>query len=61
VPSGLDCDTGLPAATTFQADRTATFVAAKPGFAGDSARPCLGQMHVLDIGAPRRLLEEFFA
>jgi NAD(P)H-hydrate epimerase len=59
LPSGLDCDTGVPAATTFRAHHTATFVAPKWGFAEPSARACLGRVHVLDIGAPRRLLEEF--
>ena len=50
VPSGLDCDTGQPARSTFRADHTCTFVAAKSGFEADEARPYLGQVHVLDIG-----------
>jgi NAD(P)H-hydrate epimerase len=58
VPSGLDCDTGQPARCTFRADHTCTFVAAKTGFAERAARPYLGQVHVLDIGAPRKLIEE---
>jgi NAD(P)H-hydrate epimerase len=57
VPSGLDCDTGQPASVTFRADHTCTFVAQKSGFAAESARPYLGEVHVLDIGAPRKLLE----
>ncbi|HPM83913.1 MAG TPA: NAD(P)H-hydrate epimerase [Candidatus Anammoximicrobium sp.] len=56
LPSGLDCDTGEPAPTTFRADHTCTFVAAKTGFAAPAARECLGQIHVLDIGAPRNLI-----
>jgi NAD(P)H-hydrate epimerase len=56
MPSGLDCDTGQPAANTFRADHTCTFVAAKPGFAVPAAQPYVGQVHVLDIGVPRRLL-----
>lgn len=58
LPSGLDCDTGEAAAATFRADHTCTFVAAKVGFKADTATPYLGQLHVLDIGAPRRLLED---
>ena len=61
VPSGLDCDTGQPAKPTFRADVTCTFVAAKTGFAAKSAREYLGQVHVLDIGAPRKLIEQVAA
>jgi NAD(P)H-hydrate epimerase len=57
VPSGLDCDSGRPASNTFRADHTGTFVAAKPGFFTPEARPYVGQLHVLDIGAPRMLIE----
>jgi NAD(P)H-hydrate epimerase len=58
LPSGLDCDTGLPAETTLHADHTCTFVAPKLGFANPQAAPRLGQVHVLDIGVPRRVVEE---
>lgn len=57
LPSGLDCDTGQPASTAFRADHTCTFVALKTGFLRDTAKPLTGQIHVLDIGAPRQLLE----
>ena len=33
VPSGMDCDTGVPADPTFRAAHTLTFVASKLGFA----------------------------
>ncbi len=56
LPSGLECDTGQVAETTFRADHTCTFVAAKAGFRAESARDCLGQVHVLDIGVPRGLV-----
>lgn len=59
LPSGLDCDTGQPAASTFRADHTCTFVAAKPGLLAASAGPWVGQLHILDIGIPRALLEQF--
>ncbi len=58
LPSGLDCDTGQPADPTVRADHTCTFVAAKIGFSAVAAASFLGRVHVLDIGAPRRLLEE---
>ncbi len=56
LPSGLDCDTGEPARHTIRADHTCTFVAAKPGLLAAAAAPYVGQLHVIDIGAPRRLL-----
>lgn len=58
VPSGLDCDTGQPAAVTVQADLTVTFVAAKVGFAVEGAADYLGQVVVVDIGAPPELALE---
>jgi NAD(P)H-hydrate epimerase len=58
LPSGLDCDTGRPAASTFRADHTCTFVAAKVGFREAEAKPFLGVVHVIDIGVPRKLLNE---
>jgi NAD(P)H-hydrate epimerase len=58
VPSGLDCDTGEPAAHTIRADHTCTFAATKIGFMKASALPFLGQVHVCDIGVPPRLLSE---
>ena len=57
LPSGLDCDTGTPSDPTIQAHHTCTFVAPKIGFANPAAAECLGQVHVVDIGAPRRLVE----
>jgi len=59
LPSGLDCDTGKCAAPTFRADHTCTFVAAKAGFREAGARAFLGVVHVVDIGVPRKLLNEF--
>lgn len=57
VPSGLDCDTGLPGGTAVYADQTITFVAMKPGFLTDSGRTFTGQCRVVDIGVPRGLIE----
>lgn len=58
IPSGLDADTGEPLGATIRARHTATFVAAKQGFANPAALPWLGEVHVVDIGAPRQLLQE---
>ena len=58
LPSGLDCDTGVPARNTFRAGHTCTFVAAKAGFDAPTAREYLGCVVVLDIGAPRRIVRE---
>jgi NAD(P)H-hydrate epimerase len=58
LPSGLDCDTGQAALHTVVAKHTCTFVAPKPGFFAPGADRYTGQLHVLDIGAPRRLIEE---
>lgn len=61
LPSGLDCDTGQAASPTFRADHTCTFVAAKPGLLVPAAKEFVGELHVLDIGAPRKLIEEMLA
>ena len=58
LPSGLDCDAGVPAKHTIRADHTCTFVAPKLGFREEAARPYLGDVHVLDIGVPRKLVAE---
>ncbi|HJT34445.1 MAG TPA: NAD(P)H-hydrate epimerase [Pirellulales bacterium] len=57
LPSGLDCDTGAAATRTIRACHTCTFVAAKPGFLAPGADAYTGQVDVLDIGVPRRLVE----
>jgi NAD(P)H-hydrate epimerase len=57
LPSGLDCDTGEPADPTVRADLTATFVAPKRGFLARPARPFLGRVVTLSIGAPELLIE----
>jgi len=59
IPSGLDCDTGVPLGSAVHAHHTVTFVAPKAGFANPAATAYLGQVHVVDIGAPRKLLAEF--
>jgi NAD(P)H-hydrate epimerase len=57
IPSGLDADTGLPLGPCVRAGHTVTFAALKKGFAEPAAGPWLGQVHLVDIGLPRVLLE----
>ncbi len=59
VPSGLDSDTGLPLGIAVRARHTATVAVLKKGFLQPSAAAWLGQVHVIDMGVPRRLLETF--
>jgi NAD(P)H-hydrate epimerase len=58
LPSGLDCDTGQPARNTIRAAHTCTFVAWKPGFLTPGAEHYTGAVHVVDIGAPGKLVDE---
>lgn len=56
VPSGLDCDTGQATAAV-RADVTCTFLAQKSGYSAPDAAAFTGEVRVLDIGAPRSLVE----
>ncbi len=59
IPSGMDCDTGLPLGPAcVKATRTITFAAEKIGFANPKARRYLGDVSVGDIGCPRELVME---
>ncbi len=58
LPSGLDADSGRAAKHTIRARHTCTFVAAKPGLVLPAAEQYVGLLHVVDIGAPRRLIDE---
>ncbi|MCE9589554.1 MAG: NAD(P)H-hydrate epimerase [Planctomycetes bacterium] len=57
LPSGLDCDTGVPGGAAIEADVTVTFVAEKVGFASAVAGRYLGRVMVVGIGAPPTLIE----
>jgi len=59
IPSGLDCDTGEPLGPTIRATHTTTFVAQKRGFLNPAAREWTGEVHVIDIGAPQALVDEY--
>lgn len=53
VPSGLDCDTGLPLGdAVVRADRTTTFVLMKRGFGSATSREHTGVITVGEIGVP---------
>jgi NAD(P)H-hydrate epimerase len=58
IPSGLDCDSGKALGPCFRADHTLTFVARKIGFAQPSAQEYIGQVHLLDIGLPKKIRTE---
>ncbi|TWU34168.1 Bifunctional NAD(P)H-hydrate repair enzyme Nnr [Novipirellula aureliae] len=58
VPSGLDADTGEPSDPTFRANLTLTFVAEKIGFGNETAKPFIGNVEVIPIGVPQKLLLE---
>ncbi len=60
LPSGMDSDTGQPLGAAVRADYTATFVARKVGFDVQGAEQLTGEVHIVDIGIPRRLLNEVF-
>lgn len=57
VPSGLDADTGRPCNATIEADLTITMAARKVGFDAPGASRYTGRVVLVDIGAPRALLE----
>jgi NAD(P)H-hydrate epimerase len=62
VPSGLDCDTGEPAkdetgsGPAVQADLTIALAGIKAGYMTQTAQAHVGELAVVDIGAPRALM-----
>jgi NAD(P)H-hydrate epimerase len=50
IPSGLDCDTGIPLGAAIKANWTVTFAAAKKGFAFETARQYTGEVFIASIG-----------
>jgi len=59
LPSGLDADSGQPLGNAVRATATATFVAPKLGFGSPEARNYTGEVVIIEIGAPRRILEPY--
>ncbi len=57
LPSGLDCDTGLPLGQAVRAHHTATIAAPKKGFLTPAAAAYIGTVQVIDMGCPRSLLQ----
>ncbi len=57
LPSGMDCDSGLPANAVVKADHTITFVARKLGFDHADSHAITGKVHVVDIGVPTQAIE----
>lgn len=55
IPSGLDCDSGIPLGVAIKATQTVTFAALKKGLTAPSAQNYTGKITVLDIGIPRLL------
>ncbi len=56
IPSGIDCDTGLPLGVAVKAAETISFCGMKKGFTAAHAHT--GKVTVADIGAPRELLQQ---
>jgi len=56
IPSGLDGDTGRPLEPTVRAKHTGTFLAVKAGFVQPESHEWTGEVHLIDIGLPRRYL-----
>jgi hydroxyethylthiazole kinase-like uncharacterized protein yjeF len=50
IPSGLDCDRGVPLGAAIRASYTVTFVAVKKGFAAATANAYKGEIFVASIG-----------
>ncbi len=57
IPSGLDCDTGLPLGLAVRASRTVTFVLPKRGFTRPEAAQYTGEVKVAEISVPQELIE----
>jgi NAD(P)H-hydrate epimerase len=50
IPSGLDCDAGIPLGASIKANCTVTFVAVKKGFVFENTRTYTGDIFVASIG-----------
>jgi len=57
LPTGLDGDTGKTD-LSFKADLTCTFIARKVGFENPEAKEWLGDVEVIDIGAPPSIFDQ---
>ena len=59
LPSGLDADSGRPLGVAVRAKATATFAARKLGFDAPGASEYTGDVTVIDIGLPGKLIRRF--
>jgi len=57
VPSGLNATTGIAEGECVNAAWTCTMGLSKRGFYIDHGRACVGKLHVVDIGVPRKAIE----
>ncbi|HUL38029.1 MAG TPA: NAD(P)H-hydrate epimerase, partial [Thermodesulfobacteriota bacterium] len=58
IPSGLDADTGKPLGTAIRASLTVTFGLPKIGLLISPGLDYAGKVKVIDIGIPKKLVEE---
>jgi len=58
IPSGLDADTGKPLGTAIRASLTITFGLPKVGLLIPPGPDFVGEVKVIDIGIPKKLVEE---
>jgi len=56
IPSGLDCDSGVPLGISVKAEVTLTVAAMKKGFLNPDSGQYTGEVHIIDAGFPRCLL-----
>ena len=59
IPSGMDCDTGMPHGCCIDALMTISFVGMKLGFGVESAQRFLGNVMITGIGCPNTLLTKY--
>ncbi|MBN2588916.1 MAG: NAD(P)H-hydrate epimerase [Sedimentisphaerales bacterium] len=50
IPSGLDCDTGIPLGAAIRADYTVSFIALKKGFSTEQSSKYTGEIYIASIG-----------
>ncbi len=58
IPSGLSADTGMVPGSCIKADITVTFAVPKQGLVLFPAANYVGELHVVDIGIPKRLIKD---